>query len=443
MTMSYSPAIRVASAVTPDVVKRTVRSCLRYCDEKVAPVWNRIAECCDRRRKVYVINRHRTMICCTMRDDDLLRMERYFELNDYRIVDRPEMADYLILNTCAFDKEREDVCIELIEAFGGFPGELIVTGCVGKISEDRFAEAFAGKYVSAPRLNAELDGCFDGISHSFERVEVHGNEKRLYDGGKAWRTVTRPGYVPRVGAVKVVNGCPQQCSFCTHRLAIGFKARSVPLDRIVRTIERQVAGGAEVIQLLGDNLGPYGTDIKSNVPELVRQLADRFCGIRFALDQYHAAYFVRDYPRGLRELIAEGRIHELKMPLQSGSDRVLKLMKRPTKLDALAEYIKEAAQSAPDMLFVTHIITGFPTETEAEFQMSVDYVKEVFSHNCLVYLFPCSVHPDTPAARLEPKVSPEVALDRAKRAEQAFLETGIDVCLDHMDVLRERGLCKA
>jgi tRNA A37 methylthiotransferase MiaB len=440
--ISTSPAIRAASAVTPDVIKRTVRACLRYCDEKVTPVWNRIAEHCDRRRKVYVINRHRTMICCTMRDDDLLRMERYFELNDYRIVDRPEIADHLILNTCAFDKEREDVCIDLIEEFRGYPGELIVTGCVGKISEDRFAEVFAGKYVAAPALNAELDGCLESISHPFERVEVHGGEKRLYDGGKGWRTLTRPGCVPKVGAVKVVNGCPQQCSFCTHRLAIGFKARSVPIDRIIRTIERQVAGGAEVIQLLGDNLGPYGTDINSNVPALVRQLADRFPRIQFALDQYHAAYFVRDYPRGLCELIAEGRIYELKMPLQSGSERILKLMKRSTKLDALAKYIKEAAQLAPDMLFVTHVITGFPTETEEDFQMSVDYVKDVFGHNCLVYLFPCSVHPDTLAAQLEPQVEPDVALDRAKRAERAFLDAGIDVCLDHMDVLKERGLCK-
>lgn len=440
--MSYSPAIRAASAVTPDVVKRAVRACLRCCDKKITPVWNRIAEHCDRRRKVYVINRHRTMICCTMRDDDLLRMERYFELNGYRIVDRPEAADYLILNTCAFDKEREDVCIELIEEFTRYPGELIITGCVGRISEDRFAGAFVGKYVAAPDLDADLDTCFESISHPFEGVEVHGSERRLYDGGKAWRTMTRPACVPKVGAVKVVNGCPQQCSFCTHRLAIGFKARSVPIDRIVRTIERQVAGGAEVIQLLGDNLGPYGTDINSNVPALVRRLADRFPGANFALDQYHAAYFIRDYPRGLRELIAEGRIHELKMPLQSGSERILKLMKRPTKLDALAEYVKEAAQLAPEMLFVTHVITGFPTETEEDFRQSVDYVKDVFGHNCLVYLFPCSIHPDTPAAQLEPRIDSDVALGRARRAEQAFLDAGIDVCLDHMDVLRERGFCR-
>jgi len=93
------------------------------------------------------------------------------------------------------------------------------------------------------------------------------------------------------------------------------------------------------------------------------------------------------------------------------------------------------------MLFVTHVITGFPTETEEDFQASVDYVRKTFNHNSLVFLFPCSVHPETPAATLEPKVPADVAMDRAMRAEQAFLDAGIDVCLDHMDVLRDRGIC--
>ena len=396
------------------------------------------------RPRLHVVNLERQMICCTMRDDDLLRMRRYFSLNGYVEVSDPKLADVVLLNTCAFDKGREETAIALVKEFSRYRGDLLVTGCVGKINEQALRAVFGGPCVAPPDLDSDLDAFLatkGALRVPFSDVVRHGGEKRLYDGGLGWRRVTRPRRKPKSATVKVVNGCPQQCAYCTHRLSIGFEPVSVPLERILSAVEGLVSEGAEVIQLLGDNLGPYGVDIKSSVPDLLAKLGEACPGVRFALDQYHAAYFIRDYRRGLRSLIAKGLVYELKMPIQSGSARVLEAMNRRTDLRKLAEFVKEAAGLAPDMLFVTHMITGFPTETEDEFQESVHYVREVFAHNSLVYIFPCSVHPDTPAAALEPRVPYEKALERAVAAERALRAAGIDVCLDQLDVMKERGEC--
>ena len=392
----------------------------------------------DSRHKVYIVNRHHTVICCTMRNDDLLRMETYFRRNKSIIINKPELADTIVLNTCAFDKEREKVSLELIREFSKYRGKLIVTGCIGKINQEAMHDVLSGDYIAAPELNEKLDASFAAAKVPFNKILVHGKESSLYDGGIGWRKMTKPNQVPRVGTVKVINGCPHKCSYCTHRLAIGIKPDNVPLEKIFGIVHSQINQGANVIQLLGDNLGPYGVGINSNVPQLVRALSDKFNPTRFALDQYHAAYFVRDYHRGLRELIAENRIYEIKMPIQSGCVRILKIMQRATPLKKLAEFVAEAIRLDPKILWVTHIITGFPSETESEFQETVDYIKNVFNHNALVYIFPCSVHPDTPAAHIRPRVTPQVAIDRALIAEKEFRSIGIDVCLDQLDILNSR-----
>ncbi len=397
------------------------------------------------KKKLYVINRHRPMICCVMRDDDLLRMEKYFHLNNFVTVHDPALADILLVNTCAFDKERENNCLALIREFSQFPGDLLVTGCIGKINEKELRKVFSGTYISPPELEKKLDAFLSSkisLQFCFRDVIFHGKERTLYDGGIGWRKSTKPHSTPSVGTVKIVNGCPQNCAYCTHRMAIGVNPISVPTDKIIKIVEQQVHRGAKVIQLLADNLGAYGIDIRSNVPELVRQLTERFPGVKYALDQYHVAYFVRDYQKfGLRELFEQHFIYELTIPIQSGSNRVLEAMNRKTNLELLTSYLEEAIKLSPDMLLVTHIITGFPTETEAEFRESVKYVKKVFHHNSLVFIFPCSVHPNTLAALLSPRVPYEEALRRALIAEKELLASGIDVCLDQWDVFKERGEC--
>jgi len=373
-----------------------------------------------------------------MREDDLMHMVEYFMRNDFIEVSAPELADILLMNTCAFDKEREEECLQLVREYKDHSGKLVITGCLGEISKKKMDKVFRGHYIPPPEIKNSLDRIVNKIKFPYKEIKFHGREKELYDCGVGWRKQTRPENIQKCGAVKIVNGCPMNCTYCTHRIAIGFKAESVPFEIIEITIETQVKDGAKVIQLLGDNLGPYGSDIKSNVPDLISRLSIRFPNISFALDQYHAAFFIRDYPQGLRDLIHDQKIYELKMPIQSGCGRVLKAMNRITNLEKLNTYVQEAVALAPDMLFVTHIITGFPTETVEEHYQSIEYIKRTFNHNTLIYIFPCFVHPETPAWNLTPHVKKEIAMARALEAETEFKKHGIDVCLDHLDVLKSR-----
>ena len=208
-----------------------------------------LSDCVTRLRggpRLYVVNEHDPMICCTMRDDDLLRMRRWFRLNGFVEVHRPERADVILLNTCAFDEGREATCLDLIGKYRALPGELVVTGCIGKINQDAMLALFDGPYVSPPELDELLDGFMKAhceLKVPFRDVAVHGSEGRLYDGGVGWRSVTRPRR-RKPGAVKVVNGCPQNCAYCTHKMAIGFKPVSMPLEKIVARVFLTPSGRA-------------------------------------------------------------------------------------------------------------------------------------------------------------------------------------------------------
>jgi len=212
--------------------------------------------------------------------------------------------------------------------------------------------------------------------------------------------------------VQVQNGCDHRCTFCIIPFGRG-NSRSVPMDAVVEDVRRLVARGHLEVVLTGVDITSYGTDLSGapalgtlvkrilkDVPELKRLRLS-------SIDSVEADRDLLDAFAGDERLMPH-----LHLSLQSGDDLILKRMKRRhLRADAIA-FCHAVRQLRPDTVFGADLIAGFPTESEAMFQNSLDLIGECgLTH---LHVFPFSPRPGTPAARM-PQVVRDVVKERARR----------------------------
>jgi len=159
-----------------------------------------------------------------------------------------------------------------------------------------------------------------------------------------------------------------------------------------------------VFNLVADDIGPYGTDIGSSVAELLAGVFARQEDFRLVLTDINPRYLIRCADEVTEILAANSRrIELLKVPVQSGSDRILQLMERAYSGHQLRRCLGELRRRAPQLPLDTHILVGFPGETDADFQETVDLLRVIRFDRIQAYWY--SDRPNTPAAEMDPKVS--------------------------------------
>ena len=215
--------------------------------------------------------------------------------------------------------------------------------------------------------------------------------------------------------VQVQNGCDHRCTFCIIPYGRG-NSRSVPMGAAVDDVRRLVGNGYGEIVLTGVDITSYGGDLPGapKLGTLVKQILKHVPELkRLRLSSIDSVEADRDL---LDALASEPRLMpHLHLSLQSGDDLILKRMKRRhLRADAIA-FCAEARRLRPDIVFGADLIAGFPTETGAMFQKTLDLVDECgLTH---LHVFPFSPRPGTPAARM-PQVDRAVVKERARRLRE-------------------------
>ena len=223
------------------------------------------------------------------------------------------------------------------------------------------------------------------------------------------------GGLPRV-FVQVQNGCDHRCTFCIIPFGRG-NSRSVPMGAVVDQVRTLVERGHAEIVLTGVDLTSYGADLPGapKLGQLTRQILRHVPELRrlriSSIDSIEA-------DRDLLDAIADDDrlMPHLHLSLQSGDDLILKRMKRRHSRKDAIEFCAELRRLRPDIAFGADIIAGFPTETEAMFERSLDLVEECGL--TFLHVFPYSPRPGTPAARM-PQVAGPAIKDRARRLRAA------------------------
>ncbi|MBP7337307.1 MAG: tRNA (N(6)-L-threonylcarbamoyladenosine(37)-C(2))-methylthiotransferase MtaB [Niveispirillum sp.] len=324
------------------------------------------------------------------------------------------LDDVVIVNTCAVTAEAERQARQTIRRLRRErPGsKIIVTGCAAQVSPEKFAAMGEVDHVLGNDAKLTAAPWTEFGTGQAERVVVNDIMSVKETAGHLIQ-----GMEGRARAfVQVQNGCDHRCTFCIIPYGRG-NSRSVPMGEIVAQVRALVESGYNEVVLTGVDVTSYGADLpgKPSLGQMVRRLLALVPDLpRLRLSSLDAVEMDDD----LWRLVAEEPrlMPHLHLSLQAGDDMILKRMKRRhLRGDAIA-FAEKARALRPDMVFGADIIAGFPTETEAMFQNSLDIVEQCGL--TWLHVFPYSPRPGTPAAKM-PQVAGPIRKERAARLRAA------------------------
>ena len=320
--------------------------------------------------------------------------------SQYYVIDEPNEADTIIVNTCGFlDIAREESVDTILQAAelkkSGIVKQLVVMGCLS----ERYP-------LELKKEIPEVDRFFGTNNHkqiaSFLTGEEYGRDDPLF-----YRSILTPSHY---SYLKIAEGCDNGCSFCSIPIMRGFqKSRNLP--EILDETSHLVDGGVKEIMIIAQDTTSYGWDLSKKI-----YLSD----LIYAMDQMdNAPDWIRihyAHPAHLSQRIIDAiktsnRVcRYIDMPIQHASDTLLKSMRRGLNQDGIREKIQNLRTAIPDIRIRTTLIVGYPGETDKDFKVLTDFILEMkFDH---LGVFTYSEEEGTIAAELEDNISRELKDER-------------------------------
>ena len=354
----------------------------------------------------------------------------------YLLVDDPGSADVIVVNTCAIREHAEQRVLGRIGQLQGHRRDrpdlvLAVTGCMAqRLGEELLRDASGVDLVAGPdsyrRLGELVDGIRDGgVARGQLLLDLDGEEN--YEGMGAVRKEGVTAWIT------VQRGCDHRCTFCIVPYVRGPEKNREP-DAVLAEVRAAVAAGYTEVTLLGQTVNSYRHG-ETDFAALLRRVA-REPGVR-------RVRFTSPHPNDVDARLIEAMAGEpavcrqLHLPVQSGSDRVLKRMVRRYTREAFLATVRRVRAAMPDIALSTDVIVGFPGETDEDFEATLDLMREVRFDDA--YLYRYSARDGTPATRLpEEGVVPEaVAADRLSRLIDLQRTIQREIAEDEVGEVRE------
>ena len=354
---------------------------------------------------------------CQMNEYDTDRIYQVLAPYNYTRTDDPKDANLILLNTCSVREKGEHKMLSELGRLAPLKeyNDDLVLGVAGCVAQQEGAALLKKvpylDLVLGPDNIPELPELLTRLHGSKARVaQTEFYKRKEYEFVEAQPTEASP---PKVSEfVTIMKGCDKVCSFCIVPFTRGREV-SKPSDMVVAEVERLVAHGTREVTLLGQNVNSYGKDRKRepHFAELIRRVG--------AIDGLDRLRFTTSHPMDcIDDLIAcFGEVDALceyfHLPVQSGSDSVLKAMRRPYTVDEYRERVMQLRTQCPEIALSTDIIVGFPGETDEDFEGTMALLEEVRYDS--IYAFKYSERPGTKAAKMVDDVPLKVKKARLKR----------------------------
>lgn len=344
---------------------------------------------------------------CQMNLADSFEIRRLLEGKGLSYVENESDADVVIINTCSVRETAEERVMGRLGYLKGLKEKkpdlrIFITGCMAQnLGKELFERAphINGVFGTYNRTKM-VESIINDFTYSFD----------LQMDKYEFLPPTVDYQFPFKASVTVIHGCNHSCTYCIVPKTRG-KEVSRPINQIVDDIKRLVDQGVVEVLLLGQNVNSYGRDIGTSFKDLLKEVnkIDGLRRIRFLTS--HPVNFKEDIIDTISELDKVCRYFHL--PVQSGSDRILKLMKRGYTYEKYVNMINYIKRRMPDASISTDIIVGFPTETEEDFQMTLKLVDEVrFDFS---YMFIFNPRKGTTAAEMEGQLPEEIKISRIQK----------------------------
>lgn len=349
---------------------------------------------------------------CAKNQVDAERMLALIEDAGHKIINSGDNPDIVIINTCGFIQSAKEEAIATILEFAnlksqGLIKKIVVTGClaqrykseVGKLLPEADAVVGIGS-------NGDIVKILEKIQNEY--IESFGENTAMPLSGKRFNMRSPFAYL------KISDGCNHKCTYCAIPEIRG-KYRSAPIEELIAEAEKLAENGATEIIVVAQDTTSYGIDLykKPKLTELLKELVK--------IEKIHWIRVLYTYPERitdeLLELIAKEKkiVKYLDIPIQHCNSEILKRMARTGNRESLTALIEKIRKIIPDITLRTSLITGFPGETEKQFEELTEFVKEMeFDRlGCFAY----SQEENTPAAEFDNQIEDEIKIKRAEIIE--------------------------
>ena len=368
---------------------------------------------------------------CPRRSLDTSRFYNYFLANDWHPTNSIEKADLVFIYSCGcfVSSEKRTLNTLKIALEKKQPHtKIIVTGCLIKINR----EVLNGNYNVFP---IEEINVLDDIIGARKKLETIPDANSIYPmkdlispreflikkfkmdvefSSLFYKKVKslffgRTKY-KKTWNIKIANGCLGNCSYCAVRIAAG-KVKSKEPDAIIREFEQGVDRGEKTFVLINNDVGSYGQDIGTNFAELLKQIFAIRGQYQIRIIDFNPRWLIQYYDTLLPLLKKhKEKIAYLSMPVQSGSDRILRLMRRPYQISDIKACFNDLKKNIPEITINTHFIVGFPTETDEDFEKTREFAGSFDFGRISIH--PYNDRPGTESSKIPEKVSGQTIFRR-------------------------------
>jgi len=299
--------------------------------------------------------------------------------------------------------------------------KLVVWGCLPKINPQAIESVYNG-----PKISVEEWSFFEDLfDQPIEKIyNVHTNRLVIKNKRTDSRSLSVLSLLNilndafyfsdrKIWYILVEKGCNERCTYCSDRLVFSH-LRSEPIPEVVSQIDIGLKCGFRHFYLVGRDLGSYGHDLNSDLPTLLEKILESHPDEDYKLSLYNMSpkSLVEFHPR-LDSLFSSGKIYEIGSHIQSGSERILRLMGRKVSIRKWLIVMRTINNKYPSIRLNSSIMVGFPTETEQDFDKSLELIEHPLFDNVDVYKY--EERPNLPSLRLGGRVPEEVKAARRVR----------------------------
>jgi threonylcarbamoyladenosine tRNA methylthiotransferase MtaB len=357
---------------------------------------------------------------CKLNFSESSTLARLFEEGGFERVGVNDAADICVINSCSVTEHADKKCRNIIRKLHRRNPEAIiaVTGCYAQLKPQEIAEIEGVDIVLGNNDKADLYKRVVELSQrgATEVYSCHCDEITRFFAAFSSGDRTR-------SFLKVQDGCDYKCAYCTIHYARG-SSRNIPIADIVEQARQVAASGLKEIVITGVNTGDFGRTTGEKMIDLLRALNDVEGIERYRISSIEPNLITDEI---IEFCAASPKFqHHFHIPLQSGSDHILGLMRRRYTSAKFADRIEKIRSLMPDAFIGIDVITGFPGETEEDFQQTYDLLARL--RPAFLHIFPFSERPGTPAVDMPNKVPSYISTQRVARLEELCRELHYEFC---------------
>lgn len=339
---------------------------------------------------------------CKVNQSESAFIEGVLKSNNYEVVNNSDNPDIFIINTCTVTAKSDYQSRQLIRKAVKSGARVIATGCYTQLRVDEV------KTIEGIDLVISNSDKRDILYYLDKLKKI--NREPLTEEPSPFTSLTSQHYHSNRSRafLKIQDGCNFSCSYCTVPLARG-KSRSLSQSEVIKTAKKLVYDGYKEVVLTGIHIGAYGIDLdpKCSLLDIVKRLVDNIPGIRIRLSSLEP----QEIGNELIRLIKDGSVcPHLHIPIQSGSNKILRAMNRGYTTEFIEQVINNIITGYPNMSIGTDLIVGFPGENDKDFNDTVNTINKLpLSY---LHVFPYSRRPNTTASLFPDQVNSRVKKDR-------------------------------